>query len=78
MGENNSTSELDRSAVKWTISALWFEYFKTRSSDPSKPYKSKDVHEERFNKHFVDLAYLLQPRIDRLRYERWKRKVSEG
>jgi integrase len=76
--ESRKAVELERSAIKWTISKLWFEYSKTRGSDPSKPYKSKDVDEDRFNKHFVDLANLLPPQIDHLRYERWKRKVSEG
>ena len=78
MGENNSTSELDRSAIKWTILALWLEYSQTRSSEPNRPYKSKDVDEDRFNKHFVDLANLLPPQIDHLHYERQKCKVSES
>ena len=76
--ELRKAAELERSAIKWTISELWLEYSKTRSSDPSRPYKSKDVDEDRFNKHFADLANLLPPQIDHLRYERWRRKINEG
>ena len=41
--ESSKAVELEWSAIKWKISKLWLEYSQTRSSDPSKPYKSKHV-----------------------------------
>ena len=78
---NNKRREAKKeleSKIQWTLARLWKEYSETRSSDSSRPYKSRSRDENRFNKHFPDIWHLLPEQVDHLNYERWKKNISTG
>ena len=76
--QQKAVAEARSLKTPWTLARLWKEYSETRSSDPSRPYKSLDADEDRFNKHFSTISHLQPDQIDHISYERWKRNISKG